>query len=139
MMDAWEHFSHPADVGVRGWGLTKAAAFAQCALALTALIADPAVIAPRLAVSLACEADHDEALLVNWLSALICEMSVRNMLFSRFEVEINDGRLNATAWGEPVDPARHQPAVEVKGATYHALRVGQLDDGRWLAQCVVDV
>jgi SHS2 domain-containing protein len=37
-----------------------------------------------------------------------------------------------------VDPVRHEPAVEVKGATYTALRVQQTD-GHWLAQCVVDV
>ena len=31
--------------------------------------------------------------------------------------------LAGTAWGEPVDSVRHEPAVEVKGATYTALRV----------------
>jgi len=135
----WEHFPHPADAGVRGWGATPAEAFAQCALALTALITDPAAVAPRTAVAFACAAADDEALLVDWLSALICAMSARRMLFSRFAVDIRDHRLTATAWGEPVEPARHQPAVEVKGATYCDLRVRRLDDGRWLAQCVVDV
>ena len=139
MKAAWEHFPHPADVGIRGWGATKTAAFAQCALALTALIADPAVIVPRDAVTIACAADDDETLLVNWLSAIICEMSVRQMLFSKYAVAISGHRLRATAWGEPVDVARHQPAVEVKGATYHALRVCRHDEGGWLAQCVVDV
>jgi tRNA nucleotidyltransferase (CCA-adding enzyme) len=33
---------------------------------------------------------------------------------------------------------RHQPAVEVKGATYTALRVAPIEGG-WLAQTVVDV
>jgi tRNA nucleotidyltransferase (CCA-adding enzyme) len=37
-----------------------------------------------------------------------------------------------------VDAARHHPAVEIKGATYTALRVAPVDDG-WLAQTVVDV
>jgi tRNA nucleotidyltransferase (CCA-adding enzyme) len=61
------------------------------------------------------------------------------MLFGRFDVRIADGVLTAKAWGEAVDRARHEPAVEVKGATYTALSVARLDDGRWLAQCVVDV
>jgi tRNA nucleotidyltransferase (CCA-adding enzyme) len=34
---------------------------------------------------------------------------------------------------------RHQPAVEVKGATYTALKVARDEQGRWVAQCVVDV
>ena len=32
----WEHFSHDADVGTRGWGSTLAEAFEQAALALVA-------------------------------------------------------------------------------------------------------
>ena len=32
----WEHFSHDADVGIRGWGSTLAEAFEQAALALVA-------------------------------------------------------------------------------------------------------
>ena len=35
---AWEHFPHDADVGVRGFGATPAEAFAQAALALTAVV-----------------------------------------------------------------------------------------------------
>jgi len=47
--------------------------------------------------------------------------------------------LRATAWGEPIDAARHHVAVEVKGATYTELAVKHRDDGQWVAQCVVDV
>jgi tRNA nucleotidyltransferase (CCA-adding enzyme) len=61
------------------------------------------------------------------------------MLFSRFVVEIDAGRLLGRAWGEIVDVERHRPAVEVKGATYTSLRVAQQADGTWIAQCVVDV
>jgi len=60
------------------------------------------------------------------------------MLFGRFEVKLSDHCLDGTAWGEPIDVARHEPAVEVKGATLTCLRVTQDADG-WIAQCVVDV
>jgi tRNA nucleotidyltransferase (CCA-adding enzyme) len=72
-------------------------------------------------------------------NALIYEMATRRMLFSSFIVSIDGVELHATAWGEAVDRARHEPAVEVKGATYTALRVEQQAGGRWQAQCVVDV
>jgi len=65
-------------------------------------------------------------------------MATRRMLFSRFAVRLQGARLAAEAWGEPVDGARHQPAVEVKGATYTGLRVAP-QDGGWVAQTVVDV
>lgn len=134
----WEHFHHVADIGVRGYGATVEEAFAQAALALTAVIADPAAIAPRTPVTIECTAPDQELLLVDWLNALIYEMATRTMLFSRFTVRIVGDRLMGEAWGEAVDVARHAPAVEVKGATYTCLKVAE-EAGRWLAQCVVDV
>ena len=40
----WEHYDHGADIGVRGFGASKARAFEQAALALTAVITDPAEV-----------------------------------------------------------------------------------------------
>jgi tRNA nucleotidyltransferase (CCA-adding enzyme) len=134
----WEHFGHDADIGVRGIGETPAAAFEQAACALTAVITDAEVRA-SVSVTISCTAGDLELLLVEWLNALVYEMAVRRMLFGRFAVRIEDTRLEATAWGEPVDVARHAPACEPKGATYTALRVAQASDGLWSAACVVDV
>ena len=135
----WEHFPHQADMGVRGIGPTKEEAFAQAALALTAVITDPGAVAAKEPVALACEAPDDELLLVDWLNAIVYEIATRKMLFGRFDVRIEGRRLTAVAWGERIEGARHQPAVEVKGATYTALSVGQDPGGAWIAQCVVDV
>jgi SHS2 domain-containing protein len=60
------------------------------------------------------------------------------MVFGDFRVRV-DGGLTATAFGEAVDVARHAPSVELKAATVTSLRVAQEPDGRWLAQCVVEV
>jgi len=135
----YEHFPHGADAGVRGIGPTKDAAFEQGALALTAIVADPSTVRPKVQVPIHCEAPADDVLFVDWLNALVYEMATRQMLFSAFVVSIDGGSLRGSAWGERVDRERHQPAVEVKGATFTALRVERLDDGHWLAQCVVDV
>jgi SHS2 domain-containing protein len=135
----WEHFVHGADIGVRGVAPSLSGAFEQGASALTAVITDPAAVAPTQAVDVACEAPDSELLFVDWLNALVFEMATRAMLFSRFEVVIEGDRLTGRLWGEVVSVARHQPAVEVKGATYTELRVRERPDGGWLAQCVVDV
>ena len=135
----WELFSHPADIGIRGFGPTKEAAFAQAAVALTAVMTDPQKVRPKEPVEIVCTEQDDELLFLSWLSALLYEMGTRGMLFSRFEVEPIDGGLRAKAWGEPVDVERHEPAVEVKAATYAGLKVEQDGDGNWLAQCIVDV
>ncbi len=134
----WEHFAHGADIGVRGSGATKAEAFEQAACAMTAVITDLELVAPRDSVHIDCEAPDDELLLAEWLNALVYEMATRRMLFSGFAVKIEGTKLSAGARGEPVDVARHRPAVEVKGATYTMLRVAR-EAGGWVAQTVVDV
>jgi SHS2 domain-containing protein len=135
----WEHFAHEADMGVRGFGVTREEAYEQAALALTAVITDPTTVTDQEVVDITCEAPDEELLFVDWLNALVYEMATRSMLFSRFEVWIDRQQLHGKAWGEKVDVARHQPAVEVKGATYTSLRVSQNASGQWMAQCVVDV
>jgi len=134
----WEHYEHEADMGVRGFGTTREEAFEQAALALTAVVSDPGLVEPRERVAIECEAPDEELLFAEWLNALIYEMSTRKMLFGKFHVRFDDGRVIGEAWGEPVEPTRHHPAVEVKGATYTTLHVAGNKD-RWVAQTVVDV
>ena len=137
-MAHWQHFSHGADIGVRGFGDTKEEAFEQAALATVAVITAPETVEPRETVEIECEAPDDELLLVDWLNNLVYEMSWRRMLFSRFAVRFDGKRLHGRARGELIDVSRHDMAVEVKGATYTALHVGQAN-GLWVAQTVLDV
>jgi len=135
----WEHFPHQADIGIRGLGPTKERAFEQAALALTAVVADLDKVEPKEKVQISCQAMDDELLLFDWLNNLLYEMDTRKMLFSRFEVQIDRDNLTAIAWGQRLDVSTHQPAVEVKAATYQDLSVRQDENGTWIAQCVVDV
>jgi len=138
-MASWEHFPHEADVGVRGRGESADVSFEQAALALTAVITNPDLIRNEEQVEIACEAPSLDVLLVDWLNAVIYEMTTRSMLFGRFRVKINGLKLSAHAEGEHVDRQRHEPVVEPKGATFTELRVSRDDEAQWVAQCVVDV
>lgn len=135
----WEHFPHQADIGIRGFGPTKEEAFAQAAAAMTAVITDLEDVSPKEMIEVACEASDEQLLFVDWLNALLYEMSIRRMLFSKFEVNIEENRLFGRAWGEKLQRAKHNPVVEVKAATYTVLDVGCNEEGIWTAQCVVDV
>ncbi len=135
----WEHFPHEADMGVRGYGSTKAQAFEQAALALMAIITDPQEVTPQTKRHFSCEAPDDDLLLVEWLDKLIYEMAYEGMIFSRFQVTTTNHHLEAVAHGEPVDRVKHEPAVEIKGATFTELSVTFTEGTGWVAQCVVDV
>ncbi len=134
----WEHFHHQADIGVRGVGASLEEAFEQGALALMGVICSLEAVAAKEQIEINCRGDDVELLFVDWLNALIYEMATRQMLFSRFEVKIDGDKLSAKAWGEKADAEKHETAVEVKGATYTQLEVVERN-GKWTAQCVVDV
>jgi tRNA nucleotidyltransferase (CCA-adding enzyme) len=135
----YEQFPHDADIGVRGFGRSEAEAFEQAALAMTAAVTDPATVAAEQEVDIDCEAPDSELLLADWLNAIVYEMATRSMLFGRFQVRIENGRLHGKVWGEQVSGAKHEPGVEIKGATYTSLSVARVPDGGWMAQCVIDV
>ena len=135
----WEHFEHDADIGLRAVADSRHELFELMAEALTALVTEPAGVQALDSITIACEAPDDAMLMADWLNALIYEMATRRMLFGEWQVTLEDHGLRATVAGEAVDRPRHQPVVEVKGATYTALSVDRDDSGSWHAQCVVDV
>jgi tRNA nucleotidyltransferase (CCA-adding enzyme) len=135
----WSHFPHEADLGVRGVGRTLEEAFANAAMAMTAAAVDPAGVQAVDSVRVVCEAPDRELLLVDWLNAIVYEMATRNMLFARFDVRIEDGRLAGTLAGESRGRPPPPPPGGGEGAPHTALDVHRREDGLWIAQCVVDV
>ncbi len=135
----WEHYSHPADMGVRGFGKTKAEAFEQAALAMTAIVSELLKIELRDNIEICCEQDDEQMLFAGWLNAVIYEMATRKMLFGSFEVTIDGNRLKAKLAGEKINLKKHRPAVEVKAATFMDLEVKKTEDDLWMAQCIVDI
>ena len=135
----WEHLEHGADIGVRGYGASLADAFVQAALSMTSVVTDLDRIDLDECVEVECEAPDLEILLLDWLNEIVYQMATRNMLFGRFEARITDHCLQARLYGETADPAKHQPAVEIKGATFTELKVHQNAENEWVAQCVIDV
>jgi len=135
----WGHLHHDADIGVKGWGASLAEAFEQTALALTAVVCDPQRVRCTETLDVHCESPELDLLLVAWLNNLIFESATRKMLFGCFRVTITDGVLDARVRGEAIDPDRHRPATEPKGATLTGLRVERGPGGSWSAECVIDV
>ena len=139
VVSSWEHFPHVADMGVRGIGPTLDAAFEQAAIAMTAVVTDTEAIEPKETIDIVCQAPNVELLLVDWLNAIVYEMATRKMLFGRFSASIRGNSLNGSISGEPINVERHAPAAEVKGATLSELEVARDPEGRWHAQCILDV
>ncbi|HWG46865.1 MAG TPA: archease [Gemmataceae bacterium] len=134
-----ETFDHTADLGLRIRAADLNALFAEAAQALFAtIVEDLGAIAPVHKLDVKIAGADREYLLFDWLKELLYHFDAEHLLLSRFEVSIGDDGLQGSAWGEPLDRARHELAHEVKAITYHGLRVEPVADG-WLAEVIVDI
>jgi SHS2 domain-containing protein len=135
----YETFDHTADLGLRIRSADLNTLFAEAGQALFAtLVEDLTAVAPVRKLDVTIAGTDREYLLFDWLKELLYRFDAEHMLFSRFEVRIDDNGLHGSAWGEPLDRARHELAHEVKAITYHGLRVEPTADG-WLAEVIVDI
>src|SRR5213594_3285603 len=82
----YEQFEVQADVGIRAWGPTRAEAFAQAALGVLSLVADPATVTPRETREIRAQADGPEMLLVAWIDECLYVHEIEAFVVSRVEV-----------------------------------------------------
>jgi SHS2 domain-containing protein len=135
----YELFEHTADLGLRVRAADLNTLFAEAGACLfSAVLEDVGSVRPEHAVTVEIAGTDREFLLFDWLRDLLLKFDEDHLVFGRFEVQVRDDGLTGTAWGEPLDPARHVLAHEVKAITYHGLRVEEIE-GEWLAEVIVDI
>ena len=135
----YEFFEHTADLGLRIRAPDVNALFTEAATALFAAIVDGLdTVQSERRINVEIAGTDLDYLLFDWLRELLYRFDAEHLLMSRFEVIVSDGGLRGSAWGEPIDPARHVLSHEVKAITYHGLRVEREGDA-WIAEVIVDV
>ena len=108
-----------------GRGATLTEAFAQVALGVFALLADPASVEERDAREVRAHGTVPETLLVNWLNECLYVLDVEGFLPRRIEFTVfaldtaaaggEPLRLYCRLHGEDRDPARHVSRETVRG------------------------
>ena len=135
----YELFEHTADLGLRIRAADLDALFTEAAQCLfTAVVEDLVTVQTVRKVDIQLAGDELEYLLFDWLRELLYHFDTEHLLFGKFEVHVRDDGLTASAWGEPMDRARHNLEHEVKAITYHGLRVEKVGD-QWEAEVIVDI
>ncbi len=138
MATGFEVIEHTADTGILAYGSTLEETFASAARGMFSVMVDLDEVRPRESRRIAVEAPDQELLLAEWLSELLFVFETEFMVFSRFEVEFpGPGHLQATAWGERIDPERHHVGTGIKAVTHHMLRLEHQDGYR--ATVIFDV
>jgi SHS2 domain-containing protein len=135
----FEVIEHTADVGIRAFGATPAAAFENAARGMFSLITDLGQVNAAEEYQIEAAAEDRETLLVEWLNELLYLFESQDVLLGSFQIsELTDTSLKATVRGEPVDHGRHTLDADIKAATYYMLKVVEDGDG-WMAQVIFDV
>lgn len=135
----YELFEHTADLGLRATAPDLDTLFAEMAAALfAAIVEDPTTIRADTATTVEIAGADRDYLLFDWLKELLYRFDAEHQVFARFEIRVRPDGLTATAWGEPLDPARHLLNHEVKAITYHELKV-EPTAGGWAAEVIVDI
>lgn len=108
---------------------------------LAATVERPEAVLPTISRTLDLTDTDLELLLLRFLNELIYLRDAEGLLLRPRHLECRvDGRLelHAELAGEPLDPARHERACDVKAATAHGLALARKGD-TWRASVTLDV
>ena len=122
-MKKYELIDHTADVGVKAYGSSVSEAFSHAARAMFDLMTDNSKIDEVGEFTIELDAPDLEQLLVDWLSELLYIHDVEGLVFSRFEISLNNTHLSAKIFGESFTTKKHKMGMEIKAVTYHMLMV----------------
>jgi len=128
-----------ADLTVDTWGETLEEAFSQAAISLFAAITPIEGIDQNETREFQVEGDDLGALLFNFLDELLYLHEVELIVFSDFDLEIDQQELTLKAGckGEFFDLARHSQGIAIKAGTFHLMKIEQTDEG-WNLRVVLD-
>ena len=138
-MKDYEVIEHTADIGIRVRGRNLKDLFRNAALAMFDIISEKRQkkSSKRKKIKIDQRADNLEELFINWLNELLSLSSAKGVIFSAFGINrLDKNRLQAALTVE--DIGNYKVNVEIKAATYHALKLEQGKSG-WQAEVIFDV
>ncbi|MBW1743871.1 MAG: archease [Deltaproteobacteria bacterium] len=139
MPEKFEFIEHTADLGFKAYGAGIEELFVHAAEAFFETILSSESVEERIERSIEVEAGALDELMVSWLDEFLYLYDTEKLVFKRFQIKsIQQNRLRANAWGEIMDPARHEIKSGIKAVTYHQLYVKERD-GFWEAQVILDI
>jgi SHS2 domain-containing protein len=148
-MKNYEAIDISGDAGIRAFGDTSAELFANAALGMYSLMADPESVRATENIEVSVRHKALDGLLLAWLNELIYRFDVHGFLAREIVVTISPSPreteagdreylFGASLSGENFDPERHRGKLLVKAATYHNLKVEQKGT-RWVAEVIFDI
>ena len=124
-----EYLEHMTDAYIRCKGKTLADAFAYSAKGLVNTMYDIDHIEKKLKIPISAEGFDLENLLFDWLEKVLLLLLIDKTILSEFNIfiyfnkELNKYYIDGYGEGDLVDIEKHELKVEIKGITYHEMKI----------------
>ena len=128
-----------ADIAFIAYGKTLDELFANAALAMFEVMVDTKQIEQKVEKEVKVNGNDLESLMFNWLNEFLVFVDSENLVFSKFEVKVDEKNLEleAKCYGEKINPEKHEVKAEVKAATYHQMEIKKNES--WKARVILDI
>ncbi len=129
-----------ADVAFVAYGKSLNELFANAALAMFDVMINTSQVREKREISVSLSGIDLNSMMFNWLNKLLLFVDSESLAFSRFEVSIDQKKMNltATCFGEKISE-KHETRTEVKAATYHKMSIKKSSNGIWKARVILDI
>ncbi|MCE5324072.1 archease [bacterium] len=135
----FELIEHTADIGVIGYGGSKAEAFENAAFGMFSIMADLDKYEPTDIIEVVATGDDDIALLERFLSSLIVLFDGDGLMPLDFKmIDLSAGKLVCMVSYRKIADDIEWLGPSIKAVTYHRMSV-ERSEGTWCAQAIFDV
>ncbi len=150
-MERFKVLDISGDIGLRAYGKSRMEVFINAAIGMYSLITNLDSIDEKKTITVYVESHSIDGLLVSWLNELIFHFDTYGFIGKNVEInEITPSftlstrrggeayKLKATVSGEEFDPERHEGKLLIKAATYHKLRIENINE-MWEIDVIFDI
>ncbi|MBA3976754.1 MAG: archease [Nitrosopumilus sp.] len=141
-----EYLEHMTDAYVRCYGKTLAEVFQYSAKGLVNIMYDIDKFEKKQKILLSAEGFDLESLLFDWLEKILLLLLIDKILLTEFNVvidfnkELNKYFIEGYGEGDSIDYEKHELKVEIKGITYHEMKIFQEQNtGEFVIEYIVDL
>ncbi|MEE9563954.1 MAG: archease [Nitrosopumilaceae archaeon] len=137
---SYKFLEHATDAFIEVTASTLNEAFTLAAQSVVDITLDRDAIEEKVQRTLTVSAQDLTYLLFNWLEEVNYQIITEGFSIARFSLEISKNslyRLNATAYGEPINLKKHHFKIEIKAPTFHMMEIKQ--NGRVTMRFLMDL
>jgi SHS2 domain-containing protein len=143
--DNIEYLEHMTDAYVRCKGKTLAESFQYSAKGLVNIMYDINSIEKKQKVPLFAEGFDLENLLFDWLEKVLLLLLIDKIALAEFYIDVcfkkqlNKYIIEGYGEGDYIDPYKYDLKVEIKGITYHEMKIFKENKDKFVVEYIVDL